>query len=224
MSTRCLIARQNKNSVTTGIYCHHDGYPDGVGSILNRHYTSAKSIDRLIRRGDISALGPTPTRGTEAFGYDAKLGPDSDYAPFTCDDDDIIAASCHSDVEWVYLWRDKSWWVAENVFQCGLAPFEPLAPKIDPQRELEAKKSSAEHENELRVHLMIALAYINREMLPLSISSLASLNEMLEKNLTKIGYLKDGKMTEQGLDAAWAIMEHYHMTTGIEAEGTLPTN
>ena len=221
MSTRCLIARENRNGVIRGIYCHSDGYPDGVGSVLDRHYTSARSIDRLIRCGDISSLGPTPTRGTQVKDYDPRFGPDGDDAPFECADGDIIAASRHDDVAWVYLRKGGTWLVARNTCGTGLGAFEPLAPKIDRRRELKARQASDECEGRLRINLMLALADVNRKTLPLSASDVASLNEKFERQLTGVGYLKDGKLTERGLDAAWAVMERYQMTSGIEAEGPL---
>ena len=38
MSTRCRIGIENKNGTITSIYCHHDGYLEGVGEILVNHY------------------------------------------------------------------------------------------------------------------------------------------------------------------------------------------
>ncbi len=34
MSTRCLIGRKVDNNKVEYIYCHHDGYLDGVGETL----------------------------------------------------------------------------------------------------------------------------------------------------------------------------------------------
>lgn len=41
------------------IYCHFDGYPDGVGSTLENHYTDVDKIEELIEGGDISSLRET---------------------------------------------------------------------------------------------------------------------------------------------------------------------
>lgn len=41
------------------IYCHFDGYPDGVGSTLKNHYTDIDKIEELIEGGDISSLEET---------------------------------------------------------------------------------------------------------------------------------------------------------------------
>ena len=58
MSTRSLIALQQPNSVRA-IYCHHDGYPDGVGKILFEHYRDRKKVQSLINLGGLSSLGKT---------------------------------------------------------------------------------------------------------------------------------------------------------------------
>lgn len=56
MSTRSLIGKQDRNSVTY-IYCHFDGYPKHNGEILNAHYTSPEKVDELIELGGLSVLG-----------------------------------------------------------------------------------------------------------------------------------------------------------------------
>lgn len=39
------------------IYCHWDGYPEGVGRKLQRSYTDPKKVEELLSLGDISSLG-----------------------------------------------------------------------------------------------------------------------------------------------------------------------
>lgn len=60
MSTRSDIIKQNPDGTCRMIYCHNDGYPDGVGRTLAGHYADPESIDRLLDLGDISWLGETP--------------------------------------------------------------------------------------------------------------------------------------------------------------------
>lgn len=57
MSTRCLIAIKRENGTYKSIYCHNDGYPEGVGATLNKFYTNENKINRLMDLGDISSLG-----------------------------------------------------------------------------------------------------------------------------------------------------------------------
>lgn len=57
MGTRSAIGIYS--SVTKTIhasYCHWDGYWDGVGDMLLKHYTDPRKIDELISHGDISVL------------------------------------------------------------------------------------------------------------------------------------------------------------------------
>ena len=59
MSTRCLIGRKVDSNKVEYIYCHHDGYLDGVGETLNNYYTTKDNIVRcneleneMIEAGD----------------------------------------------------------------------------------------------------------------------------------------------------------------------------
>lgn len=60
MSTRCLIGKVEKNGKIRAIYCHHDGYLDGVGQTLVDYYNDESTIDELLDLGDLSVLGETP--------------------------------------------------------------------------------------------------------------------------------------------------------------------
>lgn len=56
MSTRSAIIAKI-GDFYYGIYCHFDGYVDGVGKVLHQHYQDAEKVKRLIELGDISSLG-----------------------------------------------------------------------------------------------------------------------------------------------------------------------
>lgn len=56
MATRSAIGIVKGNSVRS-IYCHNDGYVEGVGFILNRSYKDVNKVDKLINLGSISRLG-----------------------------------------------------------------------------------------------------------------------------------------------------------------------
>lgn len=58
MGTRSMIGIENSNGAVTGIYCHWDGYPEHNGKILRDHYTTVTKINRLMKLGDLSSLGP----------------------------------------------------------------------------------------------------------------------------------------------------------------------
>jgi hypothetical protein len=56
MSTRSRIAIENQDGSVTSIYCHFDGYPEGVGETLVVHYTDPEKVKELIALGDLSYL------------------------------------------------------------------------------------------------------------------------------------------------------------------------
>ena len=57
MSTRSRIGILQKDGSVKSIYCHWDGYPEGVGKTLQEHYKDRKEIEKLMELGDISSLG-----------------------------------------------------------------------------------------------------------------------------------------------------------------------
>ena len=56
MATSSNISVKVGNKYKT-VYCHFDGYPEGVGAILSNHYNSQELAEKLIKEGDISSLG-----------------------------------------------------------------------------------------------------------------------------------------------------------------------
>jgi hypothetical protein len=55
MATRSRIGVQHGN-VIKSIYCHWDGYLEGVGNMLQEHYDSTKA-NNLVALGNLSSLG-----------------------------------------------------------------------------------------------------------------------------------------------------------------------
>ena len=56
MATRSRIGMEQPNGEVRSIYCHWDGYPEGVGATLREHYTNPEKVEALIALGDISSL------------------------------------------------------------------------------------------------------------------------------------------------------------------------
>ena len=56
MSTHAKIMLVDSNNIVTGIYCHFDGYLDGVGATLLKHYSDLDKVKDLIALGSISYL------------------------------------------------------------------------------------------------------------------------------------------------------------------------
>lgn len=63
MGTRSRIACRQTNGTIRSIYCHWDGYPNGVGKMLLEHYSDYATMTRLLNRGDRSALEKVPEEG-----------------------------------------------------------------------------------------------------------------------------------------------------------------
>ena len=56
MATRSLICKRDSEGVISGVYCHHDGYPDHNGRILQENYKSKNKVGKLLNHGDMSIL------------------------------------------------------------------------------------------------------------------------------------------------------------------------
>ena len=58
MSTRSYIGILRSDDSVNFIYCHHDGYPEGVGKTLVEYYSKESMIEALLDMGSLSSLGP----------------------------------------------------------------------------------------------------------------------------------------------------------------------
>jgi hypothetical protein len=117
MATRSTIAKLNPDGTVTSIYCHWDGYPDGVGATLAEHYTDPAKLDGLLALGDISFLREeigeqhdfnNPTEGwTLAYGRDR--GEDGIVALVHANVEEWIGFRRGAACEYGYLWDGTSW-------------------------------------------------------------------------------------------------------------------
>lgn len=75
MSTSSYIFVEIEEDSFKGSYVHFDGYFEGVGAILNEHYTDLKKATELVKLGELSALGATiePSEAVKRFGMGATL-------------------------------------------------------------------------------------------------------------------------------------------------------
>ena len=91
-----------KKGETYSIYCHWDGYPEGVGVALVNNFRDEDAVANLIAAGDCSSIMghvvPYTTRG-EKFKqpYDMPLG----------------SWCANVDAEFVHRWTPDGWEVAE---------------------------------------------------------------------------------------------------------------
>ena len=83
MATRSAIGFVEYDGTITGVYCHWDGYLEGVGATLLKHYNDTYKVLDLLELGDISSLGeeigdkhPFSYHGTDLSGeqYDQLYG------------------------------------------------------------------------------------------------------------------------------------------------------
>jgi len=56
MSTRSYIAKKQPDDTFKAIYCHYDGYPEGVGQTLVESFTDESKVDKLLELGALSYL------------------------------------------------------------------------------------------------------------------------------------------------------------------------
>lgn len=135
MSTRCRIGIENRDGTITSIYCHHDGYPDGVGEVLVNHYDDENKIRRLLQLGDISSIGTEPVENVRGWETPApgttdwmkaykELHPEDQCVIYKTRGEDC-PAKVHNSIEeyqkhsrqcwgeYTYLFKDGEWFVME---------------------------------------------------------------------------------------------------------------
>ena len=79
ISTRARIGILKKDGSIESIYCHFDGYLDGVGKMLNDNYQKYDDVKELIKLGNVSGLrekvkSDDPEKETTA--YHRNMGED----------------------------------------------------------------------------------------------------------------------------------------------------
>ena len=130
MSTRCKIAYQNAMGNYVSIYCHSDGYPGGVGAILQDYYATHEKINELFQGGNLSELGTTigkkhaftnrrwqpSLRGigwadiaTECTYYHRDRGDHEDHPDIIPDLPTLLRTNSNGDIEYIYVFEDGEW-------------------------------------------------------------------------------------------------------------------
>ena len=56
MSTRAMVGYKLGTDKVYGIYSHWDGYPSGLGAVLQHYYNNRRRASRLVEGGDISSI------------------------------------------------------------------------------------------------------------------------------------------------------------------------
>ena len=121
MATRSTIAMADGDNIKA-IYCHYDGYPEGVGVTLSNFYNDSDKVAELVALGDISTLDEfvvpvgtqhsfeTPEVGvTVAYGRDRnETGTEARYYTTV---ENWLEAYGNTGCEFGYLWfpNTKTW-------------------------------------------------------------------------------------------------------------------
>jgi hypothetical protein len=109
MATRSTIGIRQADGTIKAIYCHWDGYPDGVGAGLRQNYNSKEQAEQLIALGGFSALMDTMEE-TKAGAY----GTESDSAR-TFESVTDWVQNFNAGEEYFYLWNpDLGAWTYSN--------------------------------------------------------------------------------------------------------------
>ena len=106
MSTRSRIAIENESGIVNSIYCHFDGYVDGVGKTLFNHYDKEK-LQKLIELGDISSLGESTI---DTVAYCRDRGEDLHSTSYL-DVEGLFELGFESGEEYVYCLNREGIWI-----------------------------------------------------------------------------------------------------------------
>jgi hypothetical protein len=109
MSTRSRIAIENQDGTVTSIYCHFDGYLDGVGKKLFEHYDREKT-EKLMELGDISVLGESTL---DTIAYHRDRNEDLHFKTFP-NVEDLFENGFNSGEEYVYCLTNGGIWLVNR--------------------------------------------------------------------------------------------------------------
>ena len=108
MSTRSRIGVLNENGSIESVYCHSDGYPEGVGETLTTHYNSEEKCRSIISLGDLSFLGDDLTTGnTAAYGRDR--GENDVGSKKSANEKKFVELASKTNGEYAYLFTAGHW-------------------------------------------------------------------------------------------------------------------
>jgi hypothetical protein len=135
MSTRSNIIVEHTDKTVKRVYCHFDGYLEGVGATLLEHYNTQELAEALVVPGDMSSLGEkcdkpkghsynTPVEGYTVY-YGRDRGED-DVGGTVYPSIDAALAQEEGWEEYVYLWRFQMGWFVARAGAKTLAGFRPL--------------------------------------------------------------------------------------------------
>ena len=108
MSTRSIIAIEQEDKKIKSVYCHYDGYLEGVGAILENNYSDYEQINKLLKCS-MSSLGTTPEQ-TRYYNENNEHDKPVVYNNEFCFMNDFKADIF---IEYIYLFKNGSWFCSK---------------------------------------------------------------------------------------------------------------
>ena len=106
MSTKCGIALELKDKSVLAVYCHFDGYPEGVGAALYRYWNSYKKAEEVLSYEKIRAI---EGRKIEAF-----KNPEQSITRFRNRSNYQRNVWREFVANYAYLFVKNEWWIASS--------------------------------------------------------------------------------------------------------------
>lgn len=135
MSTRSDIIVECTDGTWARIYCHFDGYLEGVGQTLSDHYNSQERAEAVVAPGDMSSLSERCSK-PEGHSFDHPVksysvyyGRDRGETGVAANVGDSLAAVWPEKDTWTeytYVWKKDHGWLVGNADE-GDQTLVPLA-------------------------------------------------------------------------------------------------
>lgn len=154
MATRCTITVLGNDGKYRTIYCHWDGYPDGVGKSLLAHYQTEEARNALIALGNLSSLGKSTdcpdghTFAAPVDGYCVAYARDHGETHMGAVETDVPPGMYEDfnylwdGIEWLVCWRTLAFGPA-NLHKAG--SYHPLASVVAHEPAAEGAADGLDH-------------------------------------------------------------------------------
>ena len=137
MATRSRIGVMLDDGSVKQVYCHFDGYVEGVGLTLIENYDSIELAKQLINLGDMSSLGhkistdephsfENPAKGVTIF-YGRDRG-EAGTQPYILSIDEWLGEFSNFE-DYLYLFTGGQWWVYDRYEKDGWRNVKSFFPQ-----------------------------------------------------------------------------------------------
>lgn len=113
MATRALIGHLSDDGSTfVCTYNHYDGYPDGLGKILNKHYNNDDKAESVASTGYISYIDDDGTINSKYNEEPGRLRLSGNF-----DEEDMLKIAGKVDEyggDYGYVWHEGEWHTVKN--------------------------------------------------------------------------------------------------------------